>query len=68
MGVADVLRVKKLSLVRHDLRGLLAIEYGEVSGHVDEDAGIRRQAAGGLSPHEWRRSRTGCSRRGRGAG
>lgn len=41
MGVADVLRVQKLSLVRHDLCGLLAVEYREVSGHVDKDAGIR---------------------------
>lgn len=68
MGVADVLRVQKLSLVRHDLRGLLAVEHREVSGHVDEDAGIRGQATGGLSPHERRGSRTGCGGRGGGAG
>lgn len=67
MGIANVLRVQKLSLVRHDLCGLLAVEYGEVSGHVDEDAGIRGQAAGGLSPHEGRGSGTGCGRRGGGA-
>lgn len=51
VGIADVLRVQKLSLVRHDLCCLLAVEYGEVSGHVDKDTGIRGQAAGGLSPH-----------------
>lgn len=48
MGVADVLRVQELSLVGHDLRGLLAVEHGEVGGHVDKDAGIGRQAARGL--------------------
>ena len=68
VGVADVLRVQELSLVRHNLRGLLAVEHGEVSGHVDEDAGIRGQAAGGLSPHEGRGSLAGRGGRGGGAG
>lgn len=66
VGIANVLWVQKLSLVRHDLRGLLTVEYGEISGHVDKDASIRGQAAGGLRPHEGRGSRTGCSRRGGG--
>lgn len=65
VGVADVLRVEKLSLVRHDLRGLLAVEHGEVGGHVDEDAGVGGQAAGGLSPHE---GGAGGGGRGGGAG
>lgn len=67
MGITNVLRVEKLSLVRHNLCGLLAVEYGKISGHVDKDAGVRGEAAGGLGPHEGRGSRTGCSRRGRGA-
>lgn len=61
MGIADVLRMQELSLVRHDLGGLLTVEYGEVGGHVDKDAGIRGQAAGGLSPHDWRRGSAGDS-------
>lgn len=68
VSVADVLWVQELSLVRHDLGGLLAVKYGEIGGHVDEDAGIGRQAARGLSPHERRGSRTGSGRWGRGAG
>lgn len=68
VGIADVLRVQKLSLVGHDLCGLLAVEHGEVSGHVDKDAGVRGQAAGGLGPHEGSGGRTGCCRWGGGAG
>lgn len=41
MGIANVLWVQKLPLVRHDLCGLLAVEDRKVSGHVDEDAGVR---------------------------
>lgn len=64
MGIADVLRVQKLSLVRHDLCGLLTVEHREVSGHVDKNAGVGRQAAGGLCPHEGRGSGPGGGRRG----
>lgn len=67
MGVADVLGVQELSLVRHDLRGLLTVEHGEVGGHVDEDAGIRGQAAGSLRPHEGRGGGPGRCSRGGGA-
>ena len=59
VGIADVLRMQELPLMRHDLGGLLAVEYREIGGHVDKDAGIRRQAAGGLGPHERRGSRAG---------
>ena len=68
VSVANVLRVEELSLVRHDLGGLLAVQYREVGGHVDEDAGVRRQAASGLGPHERRGAEAGCRGRGRGAG
>lgn len=68
MSVADVLRVQELSLVGHDLGGLLAVEYGEVGGHVDEDAGVRRKAARGLSSHEGGRGGAGRGRRRGGAG
>lgn len=61
MGIADVLRMQELPLVRHDLGGLLAVEYGKVGGHVDEDAGIRGQAAGGLGSHDRRRGSAGGS-------
>lgn len=67
VGVADVLRVQELPLVRHDLRGLLAVEYGEVGGHVDKDAGVRRQTAGGLSSYHRRRGGARSGRGGRGA-
>lgn len=68
MGIANVLWVQELSLVRHDLGGLLAVEYRKVGGHVDKDTGIRRQTAGGLSPYDGRGSGAGSSRRSRGAG
>lgn len=61
VGIANVLRMQELSLVRHDLGGLLTVEYGKVGGHVDKDAGIRGQAAGGLSPHDRRRGSAGDS-------
>lgn len=65
VGVADVLRVHELSLVGHYLSGLLAVEDGEVGRHVDEDAAVRGQAAGGLSPHEGRGGRDRAGRGGR---
>lgn len=54
MGVADELWVQKLSLVGHDLRGLLAVQHGEVGGHVDKDTGVGGETAGRLGPHEGR--------------
>lgn len=51
VGIANVLWMQELPLVRHDLSGLLTVENGEVGGHVNEDAGIRGQAAGCLGPH-----------------
>lgn len=54
--------------MRHDLGGLLAVEYREVGGHVDKDAGVRGQAAGGLCSHERCGSRAGGSGWSRGAG
>lgn len=68
VGVPDVLRVQKLSLVGHDLRGLLAVEHGEVGGHVDEDAGVGGEAAGGLGPHHLRGVLSGGGGGGGGAG
>lgn len=68
MGEPDVLRVQELPLVRHDLSGLLAVEDGEVGGHVDEDAGVGGQAAGRLGPHERGRGVAGRSGRRRRAG
>lgn len=68
VGVTDVLGVEELSLVRHDLGGLLAVEYREVGGHVDKDAGVRCQATGSLCPYERRRSRARGRGRSRGAG
>ena len=67
VGVADVLRVQELSLVRHDLRGLLTVEHREVGGHVDENAGVWGQAAGSLRPHEGRGGGPGRRRRAGGA-
>lgn len=54
-GVAHVLRVQVLALVRHDLRGLLAVQHREVRGHVDIDVihGPFWQAAVGLGPRRW---------------
>lgn len=48
VGKANVLRMQELPLVRKNLSRLLAIEYGEVGGHVDVDACIWGQAARGL--------------------
>lgn len=59
VGVADILRMQELSLVRHDLSGLLAVENGEVGGHVHKYAGVRGQTAGGLGPHQGGGSRAG---------
>ena len=67
MGVADVLRVQELSLVGQDLSGLLAVEHREVGGHVDIDAGVRGQAAGGLCSQQRGGNRAGHGRWGRGA-
>lgn len=44
VGIADVLGVEKLSLVRHNLGGLLTVEDRKIGGHVDEDAGVRGEA------------------------
>lgn len=66
VGVANVLRVHELSLVGHYLSGLLAVEDGEVGRHVDEDAGVRGETAGGLSPHEGCGLRNWAGRGGRG--
>lgn len=49
VGEANVLRMQELSLVRKNLSRLLAVQYGEVGGHVDIDAGVWGQAARGLS-------------------
>lgn len=68
VGVANVLRVEELSLMRHDLGGLLTVEHREVGGHVDKDAGVGGQTAGGLGAHERRGSRAGRGGRGGGAG
>lgn len=68
-GVADVLGVDELSLVGHDLGGLLAVEHGEVGGHVDENTGVWRETAGGLGTHHGLGGRARhLGRRGRGTG
>lgn len=73
VGVTDVLRMKKLALVWHDLCRLLAVQHREVGGHVDVDAGVRRQTARGLGAQNGggsrdRDSASGGGRRGRRAG
>lgn len=68
VGVTDVLRMQELTLVGHDLCRLLTVQHGEVGGHVDVHAGIRRQAAWGLGTQNGGgcRARDRASGRGRG--
>lgn len=70
-GISQILGVQVLPLMGHDLGGLLAVQHGEVGGHVDVDvaqAPVRREAAVGLRPHDGPSRPPGPSGVGAGAG